>query len=140
MTSCAGWGIRSTNDYTSLIYLAPQNVTITPEGLNEVSESQSYEIKCRVKSRPVSNITWYKDSVQITDGGAHNISETETAGDVSAIESVLSIGSVDDKDSGVYKCVVAYPHSVSDKSSILIVRCKYQQKKCLLFYLICIER
>jgi len=121
-----GFGLRKIHavKYDFLLFSAPQNVTITPEGLTEVSESQSYQIKCQAESRPISNITWYKDSVEITDGGAYNISETETTSDYSKIESVLSIDSVDSDDSGVYKCIAAYPHSVSEKLAILIVRCK----------------
>ncbi|XP_066922269.1 hemicentin-1-like isoform X2 [Clytia hemisphaerica] len=89
--------------------ITPQNISITPLS-NEASEFSPFTIKCIVQSRPVSNITWFKAANQIeADSGEYNISDVITTGDISTIESTLSVLESRESDTSQYRCVATTP-------------------------------
>ncbi|XP_066922268.1 hemicentin-1-like isoform X1 [Clytia hemisphaerica] len=105
--------------------ITPQNISITPLS-NEASEFSPFTIKCIVQSRPVSNITWFKAANQIeADSGEYNISDVITTGDISTIESTLSVLESRESDTSQYRCVATTPDGRNlEATSDLVIQYK----------------
>ena len=73
----------------------------------------------------MSNITWFKAANKIeADSAEYNISDVITTGDISTIESTLSVSEARKSDTSQYKCGATTPDGRKlEATSELIIQC-----------------
>ena len=88
-------------------------MTFSSSSPERVNEGDSVTCVCRGEGgNPPTNVTWYKDGVQI--GGTGNEEQT------------LTLRNVNRADSGTYVCLTqSHINAMDEKSIKVIVNCKY---------------
>ena len=98
------------------ILISPNNATRT--------EGQNVTFECNLEGRPLSTVTWWKDSTQInTSGSKYQVSQAPSS--VVNSTATLTIIKATSSDEGFYQCRAENQlGSESSKAAYLTVHCK----------------
>ena len=82
-------------------------------------EGDTASFTCQATGEPVPTISWYFNGTLLANGAAHTISETSI--NTTAINSILTIMSVELSDAGTYTCNATNVVSSDTSSGVLTV-------------------
>ena len=92
-------------------------VSVIPAVLR-VNNGDMATLKCEAKGYPVTNITWKKDGIPVSDGIANQQDKL-----INQYDKEIKIGPVSLSDNEtVYTCEVIQESSVTNNSNVLIVK------------------
>ena len=93
---------------------------ISPEVMNETQdEGATASFTCQATGKPVPTISWYFNGIPISNDTEYDISETSV--NITAINSILTIMSVQSSDVGTYTCNATNVVSSDNSSGVLTV-------------------